>query len=180
VLLYMTSTDRLLVKPVEDVTIVIATDVLSRLVELRQLDSYRPESGGLLLGRLFGTSNEAAVEELTLPGSGDKQSRFGFFRSSSHQRAAESYWKRTGEKGTYLGLWHTHPERTPSPSGVDMEDWQRALKKDVFYGKGLLFAIVGTKAIGFWYGSKPKEVNFVGHFEIEQYVGNLYSQGHAS
>lgn len=170
---YMTSTGRLLVKPSTDVSIVISTDVLSRLADLRQLDSHRPESGGLLLGRLFGGGNESAVEAVTVPGSGDRQSRFSFFRSSVHQRAAEQYWKRTGGEGTYLGLWHTHPEPVPSPSGVDLEDWRRALKKDVYHGSGLLFAIVGTTALGFWYGNAPKKINFVGNFKIEKHVRNL-------
>lgn len=153
---YMTSTGRLLVKPSTDVSIVISTDVLSRLADLRQLDSHRPESGGLLLGRLFGGGNESAVEAVTVPGSGDRQSRFSFFRSSVHQRAAEQYWKRTGGEGTYLGLWHTHPEPVPSPSGVDLEDWRRALKKDVYHGSGLLFAIVGTTALGFGMEMPPR------------------------
>lgn len=176
---YMTSTGRLLVKPSADVSVVISTDVLSQLAALKQLDSHRPESGGLLLGRLFGDGNESAVEAVTVPGGGDKQSRFGFFRSSFHQRAAEKYWKRTDGEGTYLGLWHTHPEPIPNPSGVDMEDWRRALKKDVFHGRGLLFAIVGTRAVGFWYGSAPKKINFVGNFEIVKYVGNQSFQRYA-
>lgn len=170
---YMTSTGRLLVKPSTDVSVVISTDVLSQLADLRQLDSHRPESGGLLLGRLFRDGNESAVEAVTVPGKGDKQSRFSFFRSSVHQRAAEQYWKRTGGEGTYLGLWHTHPEPVPNPSGVDMDDWQRALRKDVFHGSGLLFAIVGTTALGLWYGNAPKKINFVGNFKIEKHVRNL-------
>lgn len=177
---YMKSTGRLLVKPSTDVSIVISTDVLFRLADLRQLDSHRPESGGLLLGRLFGGGNESAVEAVTVPGDGDRQSRFSFFRSSLHQRAAEKYWKLTGGEGTYLGLWHTHPELIPSPSEVDIEDWQRALKKDVFHGNGLLFAIVGMKALGFWYGISAKKIIFVGNFEIEKHVKHLYSTTNTS
>lgn len=176
----MTSTGRLLVKPSADVSIVISADVLSRLAGLRQLESHRLESGGLLLGRLFGCGRESVVETVTMPGSGDKQSRFNFFRSSHHQNAAEKYWKQTGGQGTYLGLWHTHPELVPTPSGIDKIDWRRALKKDVFFGDGLLFAIVGTKDLGFWYGRSSKKIRFVGNFEIEKNVGNLSSQGYAS
>lgn len=176
----MKSTGRLLVKPSADVSIVISTDVLSQLANLRQQDSHQPESGGLLLGRLFGCGHDSAVEEITVPGRGDKQSRFSFFRSPHHQRAAEKYWKRTDGEGTYLGLWHTHPEHTPTPSGVDMDDWRRALKKDVFHGGGLIFTIVGTRAIGIWYGNSPKKINFVGNFEIEKHVRNLSSQRHTA
>lgn len=106
----MTSTGRLLVKPSLDVSIVLSADVLSRLAGLRQLAPQNPESGGLLLGRLFGNGNESAIEQASVPGRGDVQSRFGFFRSSRHQLAADRYWRQTAGEGTYLGLWHTHPE----------------------------------------------------------------------
>jgi integrative and conjugative element protein (TIGR02256 family) len=169
----MTSTGRLLVKASADVSFVVSTDVLPQLTDLRQMDPHLPESGGLLLGRLFGNGNQSAVEDVTVPGKGDRQSRFSFFRSTRHQRAADKYWKQTGGEGTYLGLWHTHPEPVPNPSGVDMEDWRRALKKDLFHGDGLLFTIVGTKAIGFWYGTAPKKIEFVGNFEMGKHVKNL-------
>lgn len=175
---YMTSTGRLLVKPSADVAIVISADVLSQLAGLRQLVPHVPESGGLLLGRLFGSGDESAIEVVTAPGNGDVQSRFGFFRSSRHQRAVDNYWRRTAGEGTYLGLWHTHPEPVPTPSGVDLADWRRALKKDVFYGKGLVFAIVGMKAFSFWYGNSPRNIKFVGCFEIEKHVENLSAQRH--
>jgi len=180
VLWYMKSTARLLVKPSDEVSIAISAEVLSRLIDLRQLDSQQPESGGLLLGRVFGDGSDAAVEEVTLPGKGDKQSRFGFFRSSYHQHLAEKYWKRTDGEGTYLGLWHTHPEPVPHPSGIDTDDWKRALKKDVFHGKGLLFAIVGTREMGFWYGASIKKIKFVGNFEVGEHVRNLYIPASAS
>lgn len=176
---YMKSTARLLVKADEGTSLVVSTEALSRLIELRQLESHMPESGGLLLGRLFGNGNESAVEQVTVPGKGDKQSRFGFFRSNHHQRAAEKYWRQTNGEGTYLGLWHTHPEPIPNPSGVDMDDWRRALKKDVYHGKGLLFAIVGTRMMGFWYGYTAKKITFVGNFEISKHVKNLSATGSA-
>lgn len=172
---YMTSTGRLLVKPSASVSIVVSVGVLSCFAKLRQLDLYRPESGGVLMGRVFGAGNEYAVEEVTVPCGQDKQSRSSFFRSPFHHRAAERYWKQTRGEGTYLGLWHTHPELTPKPSRVDMADWRRALKKDVFHGSGLLFVIVGTKELGFWYGGSSRRVNFLGNFEIKRYVDNLSS-----
>jgi len=50
----------------------------------------------------------------------------------------------------YLGLWHTHPETDPTPSGVDRRDWEQAMSQDTFEGDRLFFPIVGTQRIRVW------------------------------
>lgn len=164
-----------MIKPSEDVSFVISRGAMRRI--LAQLQTYPNalESGGLLLGRIFGSGNDSAIEVATLPGKGDQQSRHSFYRSGRHQRIADKYWRKSGETRTYLGSWHTHPEARPAPSGTDMNDWRQALRKDVFYSKGLLFVIAGTDFFGFWHGKRPHRIRYMGHLEIAAYVNNLYS-----
>lgn len=168
----MTSTGRLLLQPSNQVSIVIASEVMTRLSHHRQTQLHQPESGGLLLGRIFGYGNDCVVEELTEPGYGDRQSRFRFFRSKRHQRMADTYWRRSGEKLTYLGLWHTHPESDPSPSSIDLEDWRRALNAGRYHVDGLLFTIIGTQSIGFWYGDPRRRIKLINRFEVAKHVYN--------
>jgi len=47
-------------------------------------------------------------------------------------------------------LWHTHPERDPTPSSVDRRDWEKAVASDTFEGDRLFFPIVGIDRIRVW------------------------------
>ncbi|MBQ0746514.1 MAG: Mov34/MPN/PAD-1 family protein [Marinobacter sp.] len=133
-----------------------------------------PEAGGTLLGKLLVEDGSGVVEYLTLPGKGDRQSRFGFFRSRRHQREGLRYWQANDETGVYLGLWHTHPEATPKPSSVDLADWRRAVSEDVYHGKGIIFVIVGTDSIGFWHGGANQQLCHLGHLKHQnQEVGGV-------
>lgn len=142
----------------------IAEEALRRLYSYRQVSVHAPEAGGALLGKLLQPEGVGVVEAMTWPGKGDRQTRFGFFRSERHHREAQRYWRMTAQTGAYLGLWHTHPETVPTPSSVDLEDWKRALQKDVYPGQGLLFVIVGTDAVGFWIGLRRNKIECIGHW----------------
>lgn len=63
---------------------------------------------------------------------------------------AQARWRDQSSTMAYLGLWHTHPEKDPTPSGVDLRDWQQAVSRDTFEGEQLFFPIVGTCQIRVW------------------------------
>lgn len=115
----------------------------------------RAEAGGVLLGRHLLASRDVVVDEITTPMRGDRRARFHFLRArQSHQTLLDRAWKRSGGTCTYLGEWHTHPERDPSPSSVDIADWKRKLREDTYSGV-LFFVIVGTEIIRVWEGTEP-------------------------
>ena len=126
-----------------------------KFASFRQTGSRSTEAGGVLIGRWIVGQGDVVVDEATGPMTGDKRSRFGFFRSHrEHQKAIDHAYE--GSRGTvgYLGEWHTHPERSPLPSSVDTDDWLRRLRQDVVDIKFVYFVIVGTNETRVWRGSR--------------------------
>ena len=132
----------------------VTPDVRQRLEKHRQLGTRSKEAGGVLLGRHLIDGRDVIVDEITEPGGSDRRTFSSFFRSLIHQRLAFTRWRASGGTCAYLGSWHTHPEPTPHPSGVDLKDWQHALARDRYDGNALFFAIVGTRETHIWQGAR--------------------------
>lgn len=133
----------------------LAGSVIEILQQHKQVNKDSFESGGVLLGRFIKVSKNIVVDKITPPMKGDKQTRFSFKRLSPlHQEIITEEWKKSNGTCNYLGEWHTHPEDYPTPSGVDIKDWKRKLKKDVFSGRYLYFVIAGIKSIEIWEGDR--------------------------
>lgn len=121
----------------------------------KQFDKGSLESGGVLLGRFIKVSKNIVVDKITIPIKGDKQTRFSFKRLSPlHQVIITEEWNKSNGTCNYLGEWHTHPEDFPTPSGIDIREWKRKLKKDAFSGRYLYFIIAGIKSIEIWEGDR--------------------------
>ena len=85
--------------------------------------------------------------------------RLAFHRSQApHQRVIDARWRVSRGTCQYLGEWHTHPESSPAPSRVDLDDWYRRLRVDRFEGDSLLFIIVGTHEVCVWEGNRCTQV----------------------
>lgn len=129
-----------------------AIAVLLRFQQVRRCDA---EAGGVLLGRHILDAPHVVVDEVTTPMKGDQRWFTGFHRGrEAHQRVIDARWASSGGTCQYLGEWHTHPEPVPHASFVDMADWRRRLRADVFDGDTLHFVIVGTEAIRVWEGNR--------------------------
>jgi len=123
----------------------------------RQLDPADCEACGVLLGRLFNEVHDAVVDDISEPQIQDTRSRFNVFRSSEHSRIALERWKASQGFELLLGLWHTHPERDPTPSTDDYADWKQLLLKGRYEGSRLFFLIVGTSRSRCWEGSVARK-----------------------
>ncbi|MDM0078695.1 Mov34/MPN/PAD-1 family protein [Variovorax sp. J2P1-59] len=130
--------------------LIVVEHALKQMQAFAQRRSWDSEAGGVLLGRHLLDSHDVVVDEVSTPQTGDRRSRFGFFRSSKHEHVARQRWMEENSTLAYLGLWHTHPERDPTPSGVDQRDWQQAIAGDTYEGDRLFFPIVGTHCIRVW------------------------------
>jgi len=133
----------------------LASSMIETLFHYQQLNEESMESGGVLLGRFIKDSKNIVVDKITTPMHGDKQTRYSFKRLSPlHQKIITQEWNNSNGTCNYLGEWHTHPESDPIPSGLDLKDWKRKLKKDVFSGRYLYFIIAGINSIEIWEGDR--------------------------
>jgi integrative and conjugative element protein (TIGR02256 family) len=132
-------------------SITISLYAMQMLAEHCQRDDQMPEAGGVLLGRLIRDTEDYIVDQITVPGVGDKASRHGFRRAKKRtQELIDQAWFESNGTKIYLGEWHTHPEDTPIPSTVDVVNWLRLAESAKYEQNSLLFLIVGRKELRMW------------------------------
>jgi integrative and conjugative element protein (TIGR02256 family) len=129
--------------------VVIMSDVVQLFKKYQQLLPTAPESAGVLIGERRG--KHVVITDISTPGKGDSCSRYQVDRKGAHHqnKVNESFIKSNGTKH-YLGEWHTHPEKRPTPSSLDYKSWSKISKKD----EGVVFIIVGQES--FWLAAKIK------------------------
>ncbi len=85
------------------------------------LQSPEAETCGVLIG-FVDDERRAVVLRATGPGAEAKRSKAGCSRDINHtQEELETAAGELGERGRYLGEWHSHLERDPQPSTRDLE-----------------------------------------------------------
>jgi integrative and conjugative element protein (TIGR02256 family) len=128
---------------------------MSRMLKFRQDSCWKREAGGVLMGRYIRDCLDVVIDDITAPMHGDRRGRFNFFRDHArHQRAINQAWHESEGTTHYLGEWHTHPEKIPTPSPTDQTNWNQHLKRDIFSSDTLFFIIVGTEFIRIWEGHR--------------------------
>lgn len=119
---------------------VLMPELLSHVAVHRQKRLWSSEAGGLLFGTFEG---EVAVVRLaTGPRRTDRRSRHSY----EPDLAAENREiLKQHELGLhYVGMWHTHPERVPTPSCLDNATMQRCFSTATHELRGFLLLVVGT------------------------------------
>lgn len=135
-------------------TLWFSENALVKMDDYRQLGAADSEACGVLLGRLFEENEDIAVDDITVPQEQDVRRRTTVFRSEKHSELAIKRWRESGRRESFLGLWHTHPEDHPSPSGDDIADWEKVLRHGKFPGTRLVFVIVGKIEAVAWIGER--------------------------
>lgn len=127
--------------------VVIMSNVIEKLQSYRQLSPVSREAAGVLIGER--RENHIVIHAISEPGSSDIRNRFSVVRKGSHHQELVNELHRTsGGTMNYLGEWHSHPEKMPSPSGTDKSSWQ----KDIKLAEPMVLIIVGQCAI--WCGKR--------------------------
>ena len=102
--------------------LLLEPDVYDIMNTYRQKRRCDKESGGCVLG--FYRGSHIHITACTTPMPLDKSTRTRFDRKDSgHVATIQTFHNTTNGYGTYLGEWHTHPEATPTPSGIDRREW---------------------------------------------------------
>ncbi|MBL8298228.1 MAG: Mov34/MPN/PAD-1 family protein [Rhodanobacteraceae bacterium] len=130
-----------------DSLVLLESQVFSVVGHFRQRRIGSDEAGGILLGHRRGA--HLHVVDATCPAAGDRGSRTSFHRTSKpHHASALSRWRSSGKKLDYIGEWHTHPERSPAPSLIDLQAWAEICRNRAV---PMIFLILGTDATD-WVG----------------------------
>ncbi len=121
----------------------ISQGVLEILNRYKQLKPQHHEAGGILLGQIKG--NHVYILHVSIPTKFDRSSRTSFVRSKEIAQVIIDYeFVNSGNRTIYLGEWHTHPEKFPSPSGTDKNMILDQFKLNKLNEPFILLLILGT------------------------------------
>jgi integrative and conjugative element protein (TIGR02256 family) len=126
--------------------LLIETEVIEAINSYEQKSKMIPESGGCLLG--FYRPPHIHITHLTKPMSGDQRSRMRFCRKDKRHLKIIKEFQQETITGTYIGEWHTHPEKIPTASDIDTNNWHQIFKLRT--PTDTLFLILGTTHISIY------------------------------
>lgn len=131
---------------INEYELIFSAEPIAILDLYKQRKSNAPESGGIVLGKIL--ENKIHILKLSVPTELDKASRMNFER---HRLSAQiiinyEFFNSNGQI-TYLGEWHTHPEKYPSPSITDMRMIQKQFLENKIHTDFLLLLIQGLNEL---------------------------------
>ncbi len=124
--------------------------VLKHLFHQRQVKKKQSEAGGQLFARI--TPKIVVVVAATGPHARDFRKRFSFIPYKWRLiKEIHDYFSRGLH---YVGDWHTHPQKTPKPSWLDLQSMQECYAKSSHELDHFILVIVGNsaRAEGIWVG----------------------------
>ena len=114
-------------------------DSLVTLDVNRQRSHFSREIGGQLFARFH--DNLIRIEAVTITKGRSRRSRFGFWPDRSAEQADINYLFEQGLH--YIGDWHTHPQKIPTPSGRDNSKMLEIFRLSAHELDSMLMVIVG-------------------------------------
>ncbi len=119
--------------------VVIDLSVLSHFQGHQQTRFWHREAGGLLFARIAG--KEITIVLATGPRATDIRTPFSYQADrQAEQREIDACFSKDVH---YVGDWHTHPQKRPSPSSRDLKTFTSRVCLSRHRMNGLIFAIVG-------------------------------------
>ena len=107
----------------------------------RQTRWYHREAGGQLFARFSG--NEVVVEVATGPRWRDRRTRHTY---EPHRPSEQREIDRHHRYGLhFVGDWHTHAEKMPRPSALDLESMAESFARSTHRLNAFVMVIVGTE-----------------------------------
>lgn len=124
-----------------DQEIIFSDEVLSHFSRHRQLRFWQSEAGGQLFARFTGKTIN--IVKATGPRKPDWRTRFFYFahRPSEHSEIHALF----NEGLHFVGDWHTHPEKIPKPSKLDIQTYYETFRMSKHALAGMVFVIVGQE-----------------------------------
>jgi integrative and conjugative element protein (TIGR02256 family) len=133
----------------ETLTVHVAEDVADFLRGQRQRLWYQNERAGQLFGHFDGA--EVFITKATGPRRGDRANHVSYdIDPKAAQREIDEHFVRGLH---FIGDWHTHPEKEPSPSKRDRKSMNALFKTSKHDLKAMIMLIVGYDAPALWWCS---------------------------
>lgn len=137
--------------PGESGVVIFSSTVLEHMYGYAQRSCFSREAGG----QLFSSVVNRPLVEVTHVSGPNKEDRRGRHKLDWDIPQANSDRDAHFREGRHVvGLWHTHPEAFPSPSGQDEKTTRQFLEAMEGTMQGFLQVIVGNKGtipnIGVW------------------------------
>lgn len=122
----------------------LSKEVIKKIEKYKQDSKEKNESGGVLLGQIL--NQNIYILKYSDPCQYDKSTRYSFERDKRNaQKIIDFEFKDSNGKTIYLGEWHTHPEKSPTPSHQDIKMIKEQFKKNKLNEKFLFLLILGLK-----------------------------------
>jgi integrative and conjugative element protein (TIGR02256 family) len=130
--------------------IVFHLEVLEVFDKHKQTGFFRAETGGQLFASL--KHGQIEIVRATESGESGKRGR-NFFRPNRGDEQADIR-AAFAEDVHFIGDWHTHPEKKPTPSGTDIVKATEIFDRSTHELNGFCLVIVGTAVFpdGLWCG----------------------------
>lgn len=129
--------------PGNERSLVFSQDVMDYLVANRQNKSWDKESGGQLFAKI--TPHEIFVVEATGPRMTDLRTRTSY-KPDRHLEQVEIN-EHFQKKLSFVGDWHSHPEKNPSPSFTDSQSMTECFRKSKHSLTSFILVIIGTEKL---------------------------------
>jgi integrative and conjugative element protein (TIGR02256 family) len=120
--------------------VVLSKDVVFHVLRHRQKRPWSKEAGGQLFARF--SEQATIVHVATGPRPSDRRSRRSYNPDPDAEQSEIDEMYDVGLH--YVGTWHSHPEKVPTPSHMDTWTMQRTVSKAVHSLPGFLLLVVGT------------------------------------
>lgn len=131
-------------------TVDVLESVLHNMKVWIQNDISKPESCGFVLGYENYDTHNITLSDITVPQPKDYRSRvFCKIKDVIHFDLLKNSKK---QSNYYMGVWHTHPQKVPTPSDIDFHNWYEILKKDKTASNYAFFIILGEIEYRIWVG----------------------------
>lgn len=110
----------------------------------KQRKVHDTEKGGILMGKLYPSSNKIVITHAIICHN-QESTRYGLnLNTKCLQEKMLEIWKESNGTITYLGDWHTHPEKDPKPSITDYKTFILNYFSSKFDQNILLYIIVSN------------------------------------
>lgn len=129
--------------------IAINKEIIEIFKKYLQDKNYKKEAGGILVGRE--NNEKISIDFATEPMKKDKRKKNRFYRKDlKHIDFFNNIREIKGNIYGYIGEWHTHYEEDPTPSSIDIENWNNILKESEEEKYSTINIIVGINFINFF------------------------------